>query len=370
MCISTGAQLGFSPVQLSHLAGAAVMHDNALTEYIALRQKSPDPLRVTALDLTPHCRMGEENMKRLPFYADVQNVVLYHHENADGSGPFGLTARETPVFAQLIHLCDQVDNAFHLDEADEDKYAQLLQWLRQNRGSLFDGALADAFKEAVSYGTLLRMRGDGVLPLLSASLPEVTHACSEEDICSFSDVFAHITDFKSHFTSAHSQGIAQKARTMGRYLHAGSEECTKLYLAGALHDVGKLAIPNAILEKPDRLTPAEFAVMKTHAQYSWDILKELTDVPDVVSWACMHHEKLDGSGYPFGRTAAGLGRNERLLACLDIYQALTEPRPYKSGMDHDAAMRILCEMAGAGKLDAALVDDIGSCFGAAVRAAS
>jgi HD-GYP domain-containing protein (c-di-GMP phosphodiesterase class II) len=79
-------------------------------------------------------------------------------------------------------------------------------------------------------------------------------------------------------------------------------------------------------------------------------------------WAYLHHEKLDGSGYPFGLKAENLGREERLLACLDIYQALREERPYKPGMTHTDAMAVLSGMAAGGQLDAGIVGDIHQCF--------
>ena len=82
----------------------------------------------------------------------------------------------------------------------------------------------------------------------------------------------------------------------------------------------------------------------------------------MVAWACLHHEKLDGSGYPFGKTAAELDRNERLLCCIDIYQALTEARPYKDRLSHSEAVNILRDMAREGKIDAKITEDIAVCF--------
>ena len=102
------------------------------------------------------------------------------------------------------------------------------------------------------------------------------------------------------------------------------ETSQKMYLAGALHDIGKVAIGNEIIEKPGRLTEDEFAVMKHHAAYTYYILNEIDDFDEMRDWAAFHHERLDGTGYPFGKKAEELNTQERIMACVDIYQALTE----------------------------------------------
>ena len=93
-----------------------------------------------------------------------------------------------------------------------------------------------------------------------------------------------------------------------------------------------MAVGNEILEKPDKLTDDEFSTMKNHAGYTYLILSEVNDFEEIRDWAAFHHEKLNGKGYPFGKTADELNEQERMMACVDIYQALTEDRPYKKGL--------------------------------------
>ena len=362
LCLTLGRSLDYPDSCLSDLTGVAVMHDNALTEYIAAKRMLSRGKQVTAIELTPHCELGEKNMERLPFYSRVKGVILYHHENADGSGPFHRKTAETPVFSRMIHLADQLDTLFHLAEMTPKKYEQLVRWVKEERGALIDGELAEEFLKSVSFEMLKKMEGERVTALLSSSLPIFEQDYGNEEIIALATVFARIIDYKSHFTSTHSLGIAQKAAAMGKFRDCSEEECTKLYLAGALHDIGKLTIPNEILEKPGKLTKAEFEIMKGHAYASYQILKKLKDLPDVTSWAYLHHEKLDGSGYPFGKTAAELNENERLLACLDIYQALTEARPYKAGLSHSRAIRMMRDLASTGKIDAGITEEIDKCF--------
>ena len=178
----------------------------------------------------------------------------------------------------------------------------------------------------------------------------------------FANLFAKIIDYKSEFTSRHSLGVAENAARLSTYLGDDEETVLKMYLAGALHDIGKVAIGNDILEKPGRLTDEEFSKMKNHAGYTYLILSQAEGMEDIRDWAALHHEKLDGTGYPFGKTADELNRQERIMACIDIYQALTESRPYKSGMTHEAACAILESMVQKGWIDGGITEQIRKCF--------
>lgn len=124
-----------------------------------------------------------------------------------------------------------------------------------------------------------------------------------------------------------------------------------------------MAVGNEILEKPDKLTDDEFSKMKNHAGYTYLILSEVNDFEEIRDWAAFHHEKLNGKGYPFGKTAAELNEPERMMACVDIYQALTEDRPYKKGLSHEKTCDILDDMAQKDFIDSDISKIIRECFG-------
>ena len=176
------------------------------------------------------------------------------------------------------------------------------------------------------------------------------------------DFFANIVDYKSPFTSRHSIGVAEKAAQYAKYIGYDVLDIEKMYLAGALHDIGKMAVGNEILEKPDKLTDEEFDKMKNHVGYTYLILSQVDGFEDIRDWAALHHEKLNGKGYPFGKTADELNEQERIMACVDIYQALTEERPYKKGMSHEKTCDILDEMAEKGFVDADISRKMRDCF--------
>lgn len=136
----------------------------------------------------------------------------------------------------------------------------------------------------------------------------------------------------------------------------GSADVSKLTTAGLLHDIGKATIPVAILEKPGRLSPAEFAQIARHPVEGYDYLKAHTDLgADILAAVRSHHEYLDGSGYPDGLTAPHIGDLTRIVTICDIYGALSERRAYKPPMSPSQALDVLDDMCTSGKLETALV---------------
>lgn len=127
-------------------------------------------------------------------------------------------------------------------------------------------------------------------------------------------------------------------------------KCIKLKIAGLLHDIGKLAIPKEILDKNGSLNKDEFSIIKSHPYYTNIILNRFGEIGDIGFWACNHHEKLNGKGYPRGLKSKDLCEEDRVIAVCDIYQALIEDRPYREGMDFNRAFSILDKMVSEGLL--------------------
>ena len=342
------------------LTQAAMLHDCALPEYLSEESEHGD-MMPEELNMAAHCVTGEEIMRKLPFYHLVEGAVLHHHDRADGLGAMRSRAEDTPLGAQIIHIADRADSVFKLDSMDREKYAALMNWVQVHSGGMFAPDCVRLFTEAADYDLLCAVTGERCVETLSALLPPKPMDIPIELLRDMSDIFANLTDYKSHFTWKHSRGVAKKAERLGRYYGYDAETCDKLYIAGALHDIGKLLIRSDILEKPDKLSDAEYREITNHALGTWELLHRIGGMEDITRWAALHHEKLDGSGYPFGLRAEQLGKNERLMACIDVYQALVEERPYKPGLPHEDAMRILRRMGRAGQLDAGIIEDIDAC---------
>jgi HD-GYP domain-containing protein (c-di-GMP phosphodiesterase class II) len=168
-------------------------------------------------------------------------------------------------------------------------------------------------------------------------------------------LFREIIDFKSPFTAAHSSGVSACAGKLANLYGFTATDCELMKIAGNLHDIGKMAIPNAILEKSGKLTPAEFAIVKSHTYYTYHVLKPLAPISQIAEWAAYHHEKLDGSGYPFHRHSGELDFGSRIMAVADIYTAIAEERPYRSGMSHNQIYQVLKNAAVHQYIDSEIV---------------
>ena len=306
---------------------------------------------ITPRQLGMHCIYGEKNLKKYPFKTGVKDVILYHHEEADGSGPFEKKWTEVPLFARIIHFSDMLDAFCKAQKFDEDVFNKAVHFIEKNKDKRFDSEVTKMFFDAFDKDEFSRLGDEHIEEYFWEKVPCEKSFYSFNVLKDLADLFAKIIDYKSEFTSRHSLGVARTASKISEIMGYDKVICDKMYLAGTLHDVGKIAIGNEILEKPARLTDEEFAKMKNHAGYTYMILSKVDGFEEIRDIAAFHHERLDGSGYPFGKRADELTTLQRIMACADIYQALTEKRPYKDGMDHDKACEILKDMADKNWID-------------------
>jgi putative nucleotidyltransferase with HDIG domain len=174
---------------------------------------------------------------------------------------------------------------------------------------------------------------------------------SEGRIDSLCEAFAGIVDAKSPFTFQHSIGVTEVAVGLAREMGLGSPKVTIIRRAALLHDIGKLGVSNAILDKPGKLTSGEWEIMKMHPVYTKKILAIITGFEEIAAVSAAHHERLDGSGYPDGMSAKELTLAARIIAVADVFQALTEKRAYRDSMPADLVLGMMATDVPA-KLDA------------------
>jgi len=353
LCAKMGQVLGKNTEEITALAVCALLHDSALTEYILSEKKDGNH----DLAMKKHCEIGQRNVDDLCFKTNVKDFVLYHHEHADGTGPFGIREGEGPLEAELITIADSIDVAHHLQRLKPEDLPVIRNIIVNETGKHYSKTAAETMLKILDWPVILSLKDNVIKQTAADSLSPWTVDIQTETVFGLADFIAKIIDYKSVFTEKHSTQIANKAWFMGKYYQYDPEKLAELYLAASLHDLGKLATPSDILEKPGKLTGEEFEIIKNHVHLTWKLLSEVEGFETICQWTSNHHEKLDGSGYPFGKKASELDFNSRLLACLDLYQAICEERPYHSGRSHKDTMQILYEMADAGKIDKDIVKD-------------
>lgn len=159
-----------------------------------------------------------------------------------------------------------------------------------------------------------------------------------KDICL---LIAKIVDTYSSFTASHSIMVGEISYALAVYMNLPPLVCRKIEIAGYLHDIGKIYIPLAILEKQAELSDDEAQLIREHSYMTGEILRDFTDLGEIIDWAANHHEKLDGSGYPLNLNHRYLQLPDRIIAVADIFTALVEDRPYRLGMPYQEALHLI-----------------------------
>jgi putative nucleotidyltransferase with HDIG domain len=180
---------------------------------------------------------------------------------------------------------------------------------------------------------------------------------------------AEIVDTKSHFTASHSLGVSRFSAHLAEKAGFVTDVCWQIEIAGLLHDIGKMRVPDKILEKPASLSFSERSVMLGHSFESYQILHHVQGFENIARWGAYHHETLTGEGYPFHLTETELDMPSRIVAIADIFQALTQQRPYRPAKDPATVISSLEHRTAQHRIDPDLVklvvQDFDACWEAA-----
>jgi len=214
--------------------------------------------------------------------------------------------------------------------------------VRERRGRWFDPSLARIVLDwSADDPWWALLRGDVAGAVVAAEPSDRVIEVDDEGLDGVARAFADIIDAKTPYTFRHSTRVAEMARLVAVKCGLDSVEQRRIYRAGLLHDVGKLGVSNLILDKNGPLTDEERGKMEQHPRFTLDILEHVSAFRGFARTAALHHEKLDGTGYPFGYTADDLDLPERILVVSDIYDALASDRPYRKGMVEPVITSIL-----------------------------
>ncbi len=175
---------------------------------------------------------------------------------------------------------------------------------------------------------------------------EESAAAYRRTIWSVVEVLAKVTGVRDPYTAAHQRSVAELSVAIGRRLGWADDQLDELLVAGALHDVGKVAVPGEILSRPGQLTDIEMQLVRTHCQVGADIIQGLQFPWDIRRPILEHHERLDGSGYPYGLKGRQIAMTSRIVSVADVFDAMSSARPYRSAFSVESAVEELNEGAG------------------------
>jgi putative nucleotidyltransferase with HDIG domain len=349
IAIHLSKKLGYQGNKMNNLYIAAFLHDIGAVDALSICHTDIDFIQ-------EHCEFGSSIIKKLPIDKGISSFIRFHHENNDGSGPYGLQSIEIPLEAQIIHLADFFELIYDKNIGSMQRDL-VLNWFRNQRSKMFDPYLVDVlFDIAESERFWLDLenvdRDPGVLERIR---PKIYTPMDLHQLGDISSVFAAIIDKKSTFTHEHSFRLSSNTVKVASIFGFEQQVLEKIKISSLLHDLGKLAIPNSILDKPGKLTKEEYSIIKSHAYYTRLVLDKIDGIQDICDWASNHHETLNGKGYPEGLDSDSLSLESRIIAVCDIYQGITEDRPYRAGMSKAEAFKIIDDMVDIGNLDRTVV---------------
>lgn len=356
MAIEIGKQLGWSDPHLDELFQAAILHDCGVSKTTVHSQ-------LTQLEWEhekEHCDSGSALLRKSTLLSNLATTVRHHHTHWDVLKDLDLPW-ETKLSANCIYLADRIDVLTVASMKDQANVllgvANTRQIILDRRGDWFCPELVDAFM-AVSLNQLfwLLLEGERVHGYAAGWIARDQYKdVNFSDLRDLVHLFSVIVDTKSVFTREHSDGVASLARYIGTLLELPERNCEMLELAGLLHDIGKLRVPDALLEKPGKLTPEEYSIVQQHSFDTFNILKTISGLSEITLWAAQHHERADGSDDYYH---AGISLEAKIVAVADVFQALAQHRPYRQSMQPEQIVDILRELADGGKLDQNVVSHV------------
>jgi HD-GYP domain-containing protein (c-di-GMP phosphodiesterase class II) len=340
-----GQTMGLSREERTELFMAATLHD---VGGFTLQS------RLAALSFeangTLHAELGYRLLRTNPLLVDAAVIVRHHHTPRSRFSALDEPARKL-FLANVLNLADRVDVlSLRRPPLSPDGIIGLL---RPRAGQQFDPRAVEALEGLAAAPEFWAPLAAADPTLALTEAPELfeERGLSHGELLQASTAFSQIIDFRSRFTATHSRGVAETAVCLAEKSGMNAEDLVSMRLAGNLHDLGKLAVPSEIIDKPGPLAPEERAVMDRHPELGEGILSSVTGLEKVAAWASQHHERLDGQGYPRGLAGQSLSQGSRIMSLADVFTALREDRPYRIGLGNRETLTILDEMTARGALD-------------------
>lgn len=341
---------GIKGRKLENIFTASLLHDiGALTveEKVLLHNNESENEEL-------HTVRGEILLNRIPWLKGISKIVRNHHRSWQDWDE-GL---ENPVVtaSQIIYLSDYVErlidrNRYILHQTDDIVAAVH----KLQKGKVNEKIVSHFIDVSKREDFWLNLTSPRLYMILLHNGPFQNISVDLDDILLISNLYCDLIDFKSPYTATHTSGVAECAAMLSKLFGFTDTEIKSMEIAGNFHDIGKLLIPNSIIEKPGKLTDSEYALMRCHSYYTYNTLTSIGGLGKIAEWAAFHHERLDGSGYPFHYSGDKIDTGSRIMAVADIFTALVEDRPYRKGMDRNQIYQIFKPQAH-NQLDKTIVE--------------
>lgn len=320
-------------------------------------------------DVEPHCILGEAFISHVLMFEPSSKIVRWHHKPWQ---EYEQTDCGSLMFqSQALYLADSVERLLerrkYILHQGQDIVSTICGW----SSKLIHPEVVDIFRSVAAREDFwLDLVSPRLYSLLLHDGPCRGTELPIPDLMPISEMFRNLIDFRSPFTAAHSSGVAATASSIAHCLGLTETEIELIEVAGNLHDLGKMAVPNSVINKPDKLTKDEYAIIRQHPYFTYSVLSTIGGMRQIAEWAAFHHEKLDGSGYPFHIDARKLDTGSRIIAVADIFTALAEHRPYRNAMGKSDIISVLEDLSSKSHLDKHVVGILESNYDEIVASAA
>jgi len=297
------------------------------------------------LDLGRHAYLGYVLLKDFEPLAKAAELIKYHHE---------LYSRKTQgvqIGSYIIHLADRLSLLIDNNAEILKQVPHMLETLRQRKHIYHPDSFAALERLSKMEYFWIELSSSMMPTNIFSRVNFSKELVDLETLRLFAKITAQIIDFRSRFTATHSSGVAAVAKEISSLSGFSERECKMIEIAGFLHDLGKLSVPNEILEKTGVLNMTEMNILRKHSYYTYVILSGIRGLEHIATWAAHHHERLDGNGYPFHIKGPDFSKLSRIMAVADVITAVTENRPYRIGMNRRKAEAVLRDMVNDNALD-------------------
>lgn len=365
-----GLNTGFIAYRLSHVMGkpedfckraliCGLIHDCGAASQEEVNMLLTQEEYIT--DIYMHCENGFTMLSKCSFLQRFATPIRYHHSDFRDVVSRNISP-EDALFSSIIQLSDRFEvflrknNIYTLLEAGKEEILESQHIFSQFAGTMspekFYPGLIDSLGQLAELDDFwFYFRTDYVENFIrTIDFRPVLPPLDEKQSLSLARLFSTIVDIKSPFTYHHSLKVAELAAFLAHTMHLPAKVCTKIYLAGLLHDIGKINISDEILNKGGKLSAGEYRSIQRHVTDTRGILRYILTDENVINWASDHHERIDGSGYPLRKMGSQLSLPSRILAVTDVFQALCQHRPYRGALPLEKVMSIVRDACDKGQL--------------------
>lgn len=342
MTLLMAKKLRLSKDVIKNLYISSIIHDIGA---ISMREKELLG-EFEVIDPYTHSELGCRMVSDISFLKPASKIIKYHHHAWKGNCPDGVRKSEIPLESRIINAVDRLDVIINREKCVLLQSDHILKKLKEISGVIIDPDIFIELSQLAARESFWLDLDSEFLPrLLNCLLADLDIFVNNEMMVDISLLFSKVIDLKSMFTHNHSRRVAAIAVRLARIWGFSRQDTEKMVVAGLLHDLGKLSVPEEILEKPGKLSPEEFSIIKRHTYYTHRILEGISGFCEINQWASFHHERLDGTGYPFRLSGNDIPPGSRILAVSDVFTALAEDRPYRKGMPRERITEILEDLS-------------------------